>query len=81
MKLKAQPGGDIVSLGGASITQAFIMHGLLDELQVLVHPAVIRSGRPLFGGIPTMRKLDFLWSQPFQSGTVAMCYQMNGKGE
>jgi dihydrofolate reductase len=73
MKMKTQPGG------GASIAKVFILHGLIDEYQLVVHPVAIGEGTSLFGGITDMHKLDYLWCRPFQSGAVALCYRPNGK--
>lgn len=77
-KIKDQPGGAIVLFGGATIVQAFIEHGLVDEYQLLLHPVAIGNGRPLFSGIQDVLKMNLLWSRPFQSGTVALCYQSDG---
>jgi dihydrofolate reductase len=78
-KLKVQPGGNIALGGGAAIAQAFIQHGLVDELQLLVQPVAIGEGKPLFNGIRDLLKLDFLWSRSFDSGTVALCYRIDEK--
>ena len=78
-ELEKQAGGNMVLLGGATTTQTFIQHGLMDELQLLVHPVAIGSGKPLLGDIHSLQKLDFLRRQVFQSGVVALCYQPDGK--
>ncbi len=77
-KMKSQEGRDILLGGGASIAQAFMQHGLIDEYQLLVQPVAIGSGKPLFNGIHDMVKLNFKWSQPFLSGAIALCYRPEG---
>jgi dihydrofolate reductase len=73
-KIKDQPGRDIVLFGGATIVQAFMELGLVNEYQLLLHPVAIGNGRPLFSWIQDVLKMNLLWSQPFQSGAVALCY-------
>ncbi len=77
--IKTQPGGNILLSGGASMAQAFIRHGLVDECQLVVQPVAIGEGKALFGGITEMQKLDFLWSRKFTSGGVVLCYRVDGK--
>ena len=77
-KMKAQPGRDIILGGGASLIQAFIKEGLVDEVQLLVQPVTIGSGKALFGGIDNRFKLEILGSQPLPSGVVALCYRLDG---
>jgi len=77
-KMKAQPGRDIILGGGASLTQAFLKEGLVDEVQLLVQPVTIGSGKALFGGVDHRLKMDLLWSRPLRSGVVALCYQLDG---
>src|SRR4030066_1562733 len=79
MKMNSQPGGDILLGGGASIAKVFIQHGLIDEYKLVVHPVAIGEGTSLFKGIKDMHKLDYLWSRPFQSGAVALCYRPEGR--
>src|SRR5687768_16698320 len=47
-ELKAQPGKDMVLYGGVRIAQTFVQLGLIDEYQLVVHPVILGSGRPLF---------------------------------
>jgi dihydrofolate reductase len=78
-KMKSKPGGDIILGGGAWLAQTFIQNGLVDEIQLMVQPVVIGAGKALFKGMDRELKLNFKWSQTFQSGTVALCYQPDGK--
>jgi dihydrofolate reductase len=78
-KMKTEPGGDIILGGGAVIGQSFFHYGLVDEIQLMVHPVVIGAGRGLFQGIDNGMKLKYLRSQILQSGAVALCYQPDGK--
>jgi len=77
-QMKAKPGRDILLGGGATIAQAFMQQGLIDEYQLVVHPAAIGAGKALFGGLDQRLKLNYLWNKPFSSGAVALCYQPGG---
>lgn len=77
--LKAQDGGDILLGGGASMAQEFFRHGLVDEYLPVIQPVAIRSGKALFNELQELPRLDYMWNQRFRSGTVAICYHMNGK--
>ncbi|HEY2575550.1 MAG TPA: dihydrofolate reductase family protein [Streptosporangiaceae bacterium] len=51
--LKQQPGGDIGVHGSIALTQSLLREGLVDELRLVVAPAVQIHGRKLFdGGVP-----------------------------
>jgi dihydrofolate reductase len=75
LEMKSEQGKDILLGGGASIAQTFMQHGLIDEYQLLVQPVAIGIGKPLFNGIHDRLKLNFIWSRPFQSGVIALCYR------
>jgi len=77
-QLKAQSGGNIALSGGASIAQQFIQHGLVDEFQLVIQPAVIGKGKSLFGGITNGLKMELVWEKTLRSGTVALCYRPDG---
>jgi dihydrofolate reductase len=47
-ELKEQDGGDIVLYGHGPVGQALLEAGLLDELNLWVHPVVVGSGTLLF---------------------------------
>jgi len=53
-QLQAQPGGDMIAYGGATLVSDLIAVGLLDELHLFVNPTAIGSGLPVLpsdGGI------------------------------
>ncbi len=79
-KMKSEEGRDILLGGGASIAQAFMQHNLIDEFQLVVQPVAIGNGKPLFNGMHDMLKLNLMWSRPFHSGAIALCYHPNRGG-
>lgn len=48
--LKAADGGDIVMFGSATTWNPLLQRGLVDEVQVLVGPALLGGGTALYGG-------------------------------
>lgn len=47
-RLKHETSGDLVAHGGARFAQSLCKAGLIDEFWLLVHPAVLGDGQPLF---------------------------------
>ncbi|MFC4244694.1 dihydrofolate reductase family protein [Gryllotalpicola reticulitermitis] len=75
--LKAETNGDI-GVGGATVATQLLEAGLLDELLLFTHPAILGSGRPLFDSIghkefePVL--LDLLEQNRFDSGVTMHRY-------
>jgi dihydrofolate reductase len=74
-QLKQEPGSDIVIYGSASIIQAFTNLGLIDEYQLLVHPFVLGTGKPLFQNIEHKVQLSLVNTKTHPSGVVVLYYQ------
>jgi dihydrofolate reductase len=79
-KLKQGSGKDILIYGSASIIQQLTNLGLIDEYQLLVHPVVLGSGKPLFKNIKERVKLKLTGSKTHPSGVVVLTYQPAPKG-
>ncbi|MEU0046726.1 dihydrofolate reductase family protein [Streptomyces werraensis] len=72
--LKREPGGDIGLSGSISIIRQLLAAGLLDELQLLVHPIAVRKGMRLFDeGEPSV-PLKLLKSETFGTGVLNLVY-------
>jgi dihydrofolate reductase len=74
-KLKQEPGRDMVIYGSASIVQKFTNLGLIDEYQLLVHPVILGSGKPLFQDILHKMNLKLIQTKTHPSGVVVLYYQ------
>nr|WP_068890568.1 dihydrofolate reductase family protein [Pedobacter panaciterrae] len=82
-KIKEQPGKDIWLYGGASLTDALMKEGLVDELWMSVHPILLGSGKPLFRTNDSRTKLTLLESKTYETGLVSLRYGIGegfGKG-
>lgn len=73
--LKQQPGGTIGIIGSATLVHSLLVAGLVDEIQVLVHPLVLGKGVRLFpDGYHAPMKLAA--SQTLPNGVVYLAYQI-----
>jgi dihydrofolate reductase len=73
--LKQQPGKDIGVTGSATLVQSLLEAGLLDELQLLVHPIVVGRGKRLFRDQSQQTGLKLDESRTFPTGVLALTYQ------
>jgi len=73
--IKATDGGDITMSGSATTARWLLREGLLDELNLLVHPIVVGDGmaRLFPADEPTIR-LALRSSQTFKSGVLNLSY-------
>ncbi|EMF23983.1 dihydrofolate reductase family protein [Streptomyces pseudogriseolus] len=72
--LKQEPGGDIGLSGSISVIRQLLAAGLLDELQLIVHPIAVRKGMRLFDeGEPSI-PLKLLKSETFSTGVLNLVY-------
>jgi len=75
LKLKQQPGRNLVIFGSSDLAVTFMEHDLIDEFQIFVNPVILGKGKPLFNGIKHRYKLKLLSTRTFGSGNVLLCYQ------
>src|SRR5690606_38570010 len=76
-RIKAQPGKAIWLYGGASLTDAMMAEGLVDELWLSVHPILLGSGTPLFRQQDRRMPLTLLESKTYETGLVSLRYQID----
>ena len=74
-EIKAQDGGDISMSGSATTVRWLLREGLLDELNLLVHPIAVGEGLArLFPPDEPTVPLELLSSQTFKSGVLNLSY-------
>src|SRR5262245_20026366 len=72
--LKSQPGKNIQVYGSPTLVRSLIRDGLLDELDLYVHPIVLGGGTRLFEGGNYGTALSLAKSRTLGSGVVALAY-------
>ena len=75
-ELKAQDGGDIATSGSATTVRWLLRHGLVDELNLLVHPLAVGKGLArLFPPDEPSIPLELLNAETFKSGVLNLSYR------
>jgi len=78
--LKDQPGRDIGVHASISVARALLAGGVVDELRLVVAPAIAGRGRRLFDGLPTIR-LEPVRSTTSPAGCLVVDYRVIGQTE
>ncbi len=73
--LRAQPGGDLLVLGGVDLARSLVAADLVDEYRLLVNPVVTGRGRKLFGTPSPRTDLELAGCEAFSSGVLSLCYR------
>jgi dihydrofolate reductase len=73
-QLKAEPGAPILAHGGAGFMRSLIATGLIDEYHLLIHPAALGAGLPIFNGLSKPLDLKLVDAKIFPGGAVAHTY-------
>jgi dihydrofolate reductase len=74
-EIKAQDGGDISMSGSATTVRWLLREGLLDELNLLVHPIAVGEGMArLFPPDEPTVPLELLRSEAFSTGVLNLSY-------
>jgi dihydrofolate reductase len=80
-RLKNQPGGDIITYGGATLAANLIAKGLLDELHLFVNPTAIGTGLPVFPNTGSHQRFQLVTARQFDCGITALHYEPSASPE
>jgi len=72
--LQQQDGADIAVCGSITLVRSLLFAGVLDELQLMVHPAIAGSGRKLFEPTDPPTRLRLVDSTVTSKGNVVSTY-------
>jgi dihydrofolate reductase len=72
IRLKAQPGGGSMGVGGLVLASALASAGLIDEYRLYYVPIFLGSGKAAFSQIQNRIKLIQIETRTFSSGTVLL---------
>ncbi len=76
--LKNASGNDIIAYGGASFVSSLIQNDLVDEFHLLVNPAALGTGMPIFNALNSTRQFVLETSRAFSCGIVLIKYRKAG---
>jgi dihydrofolate reductase len=79
IKLKQQPGKDILVFGSCALVQTLIQLDLIDEYRLMVFPVLLGTGKRLFGDGIDKKVLKLSETKTFNSGVVVLTYQVEKK--
>ena len=74
-ELKDRPGADIGVHASISVAQALLAAGVVDELRLVIAPAVAGKGRRLLDGLPPLR-LEPIRSTTSPAGYLLVDYRV-----
>src|SRR5271165_1328950 len=75
LRLKQQPGGDMVVLGSGKLASLLLERGLVDEYRVYITPIVMGRGNSLFQQVRQRVNLKLLGQKVFRSGMAMLAYR------
>ena len=73
--LKQRLKGDILVSGSAKLVQTLIANDLVDQLNLMVFPVILGSGKRLFGDTSEMKTLRLAESKPVGDGVLILIYR------
>jgi dihydrofolate reductase len=71
--IQGEPGQD-VAVFGPGAASSLMGRVLIDELRILLQPAIVGQGKPLFSASELRRKLRLAGARPLPSGVVCLRY-------
>lgn len=74
-RLKREPGNDLIAYGGARLDQSLSRLGLVDEYRLMIQPAALGAGLPLFKDLPAPLQLDLVEATTFSTGVSINVYR------
>lgn len=77
-ELKSDGEGEVAVLGSGELVHQLMLHDLVDELQLFVHPLLLGTGKRLFRGLPAPRPLRLTSSSTTSLGTLVLRYDVKG---
>jgi dihydrofolate reductase len=78
-ELKEQSGGDVGVHASISVAQALLAAGVVDELRLVIAPAIAGRGRRLLDGLPPIR-LETIRSELSPAGYLLVDYRVLPQG-
>jgi dihydrofolate reductase len=78
-RLKQQPGGELQVHGSPGLGQTLLQKGLLDELNLIVFPLILGTGKRLFGSGTVPTAFELVSTRTTPSGVIMSTYRRKGR--
>ncbi len=75
LRIKQEPGQNIMIFGSGSLVGQLTNLGLIDEYHLMVNPVLLGKGKPLFNNIKDRMNLKLFNTKTFRSGIVLLQYR------
>ncbi len=72
--LKEADGAYLLVIGSTVLVQSLIRHGLVDELRVMIDPALVGGGKRIFPEDGALRPLRLVDHEVTSTGTIIAAY-------
>jgi dihydrofolate reductase len=73
-EIKERTDGDIGMAGSATLVRWLLANGLLDDLNLMIHPIAVGHGQRLFADTPTY-PLQLVNQETFETGVLNLTYK------
>jgi dihydrofolate reductase len=77
-KLRGEEGGYLLAHGGAKFAQALSRERLVDEYRLVIHPAALGDGLPLFKNLRSRLALELVEAHTYSTGAAIHVYRPRG---
>ena len=74
-RVKALPGKDIITYGGAGFAAELVKQNLIDEYHIFINPAAIGRGLSIWKNLEGRMNLELVESRSFACGIVVLFYR------
>jgi dihydrofolate reductase len=74
-RLKREPGNDLIAYGGARLDQALSRLRLVDEYRLMIQPAALGAGLPLFKDLDAPLHLELIEATTYATGVAIHVYR------
>jgi len=74
--LKKSEGGDIITFGSPTLVRSLMNARLVDELYIIVYPAIVDYGKPLFVDVTGRTDLKLKSAKTFDHGAMMVHYEI-----
>ena len=76
--IKATDGADLILAGSSTLTSPLLEHGLADEVNLIVYPVLLGTGKRFFAEGTPAHALTLDGTQAFPSGLIVNTYNVAG---